>query len=102
MNTESVFSEDTALALYATPRPALHSRVVVPSRRLDDKIRELCALALDSQNGSKEGILEELRHAIREKTQRLRRLAANKLVDRSPDLPERRAHGSVSERRKHL
>ncbi len=98
MNTASGSLERTALAVFAPPPRALHSNAVVPSRRLDDKIRELCARAVQCPNEDNGQTLEALRDAIREKTQRLRRLAANKLVQKHPDVPERRSHGSGSER----
>ncbi len=98
MDTARKSRGDTASAVFALPPSQLHSSGVVPSRRLDDKIRELCARAVQSPNGGSEKILEELRHAIREKTQRLRWLAADKLVAKYPAHHERRSHGSVSER----
>jgi hypothetical protein len=69
----------------------------VPSRRLDDQIRELCARAVSDPHEDTEAILKELQDAIREKIMRLRRIAANKLVEKSPDLRERRSNRAVGE-----
>jgi hypothetical protein len=45
-------------------------------RRLEDRIRELCAMAVTAE----EPELAELQSALREHTKRLRRLAAAKLT----------------------
>ena len=49
-------------------------------RRLEDRIRELCAKALTAQEPELDVILYALRSALREHAERLRRLAAAKLV----------------------
>ena len=49
-------------------------------RRLEDRIRELCAKALTAQESELHAILSALRSALREHAERLRRLAASKLV----------------------
>jgi len=49
-------------------------------RRLEDRIRELCAKALTAQESELHAILHALRSALREHNGRLRRLAAAKLV----------------------
>ncbi len=55
-------------------------------RRLDDRIRELCAKAVASQDSAElPRVLAELRVAMREHTERLRHSAVN-----PPLLPERR------------
>jgi hypothetical protein len=55
-------------------------------RRLDDHIRELCTKAVKTSDTAELlEVLEELRDAIHEHTQRLRKLAVN------PVPPERRA-----------
>jgi hypothetical protein len=50
------------------------------SRRLDDRIRYLCAQVTEASNGELEAILQELMGAIHEKMERLRCLAANQLL----------------------
>jgi hypothetical protein len=65
------------------------------SRRLDDRIRELCGkVAATSKtaasNNEVNGLLQELLCAVHEKIERLRILAAKHLVSREP-CPERRA-----------
>jgi hypothetical protein len=49
-------------------------------RRLEDRIRELCALAVSAEEPELEIVLAELQAALREHTERLRRLAAAKLT----------------------
>jgi hypothetical protein len=49
-------------------------------RRLDDRIRHLCAQVPKVSNGELEGILQELLEAIHEKIERLRCIAANQLL----------------------
>jgi hypothetical protein len=50
------------------------------SRRLDDRIRYLCTQVTGASNGELEAILQELLSAIHEKMERLRGLAANRLL----------------------
>jgi hypothetical protein len=50
------------------------------SRRLDDRIRHLCAQVSEASNGELEAILQELLAAIHEKIERLRCIAANQLL----------------------
>jgi hypothetical protein len=60
-------------------------------RRLDDKIRQLCASAVDTKNHQKvKPILSELRSAIHQYTQRLRTRAAVVITGGSDVPPERR------------
>jgi len=55
-------------------------------RRLEDRIRELCAKAVATKDfGEFHKALEQLRAAMHEHTQRLRKSAVN-----APDRPERR------------
>lgn len=64
----------------------------MPSRRLDDRIRELCLKALTAEDCEMEAVFSELKSALREHTERLRKLLAIKLVNRSKDQPlERRS-----------
>jgi len=48
----------------------------VRSPRLEDRIRELCAKAVDAETEDLQPALEELKAALREYTKRLRQLAA--------------------------
>jgi hypothetical protein len=52
------------------------------TRRLDDRIRFLCAQVKEASSGELETILQELLGAIHEKIERLRSLAAHQLVAR--------------------
>jgi RNA processing factor Prp31 len=65
------------------------------SRRLDDRIRDLCAQVAaasktDLSSGELDGILQDLLCAVHEKIERLRSLAAKHLISREP-IAERRA-----------
>jgi len=64
---------------------------VVPSRRLDDRIRELYIRATADSQENQDEVLKELQCAIREKTKRLRKLAASRLIANGPELRERRS-----------
>jgi hypothetical protein len=59
-------------------------------RRLEDRIRELCAMAVRSEQPELEIILSELQAALREHTERLRRLAAAKLTTLDENLQQER------------
>jgi predicted component of type VI protein secretion system len=50
------------------------------ARRLEDRIRELCAHAVTAQESELESIFSALQHALREHNDRLRKLAAEKLA----------------------
>jgi|SRR5580700_3924989 hypothetical protein len=52
----------------------------VPFRRLDDRIRELCARVITTPATELEPTISALKAALREHTERLRTLAAAKLV----------------------
>jgi hypothetical protein len=54
----------------------------VPSYRLDDRIRELCAQATAADDTSFTEVLSELQSALREHTARLRGVAMRELVAR--------------------
>lgn len=63
----------------------------VPARRVEDRIRELCAEAVAAKSSHKaQLILAELRLAIRQYTQRLRNRAAAVFIGCSDLPPERR------------
>jgi hypothetical protein len=53
----------------------------VPSRRLDDRITELCRQIADTHGPDADPLLEELQAAIREKIKMLRRMATMQLID---------------------
>jgi hypothetical protein len=59
----------------------------VPSRRLDDRIRELCHRVVASGEDELEPLIAELKSALGEHNLRLRKLAAAKLAN---SLPSRR------------
>jgi hypothetical protein len=52
----------------------------VPSRRLEEQIRELCALATAAKTTNFIEVLAELRSALHEHAEQLRRLARQQLV----------------------
>jgi hypothetical protein len=53
----------------------------VPSRRLDDRIRELCSKVVSADENDLEPLIEDLKSALREHNSRLRKLAAAKLAN---------------------
>ena len=59
-------------------------------RRLEDRIRELCASAVTAEEPELETILSELQSALREHTARLRKLAAAKLTTLDENVQEER------------
>ena len=59
-------------------------------RRLEDRIRELCALAVAAEDPELEMVLAELQAALRQHTERLRRMAAAKLTMLDEDVQEER------------
>ena len=60
------------------------------TRRLDDRIRHLCAQVTEASTEEVEAILQELLGAMHEKIERLRSFAASQLLGRKP-AKERRA-----------
>lgn len=71
----------------------------MPTRRLDDRIRQICAELADAGRDSKTGdeevelLVVELRTAIQKKVQSLRTIAARKLLPgKDADLKDRRMH----------
>lgn len=61
----------------------------MPERRLEDRIRVLCATAASAPDSEVEAVLKELRMALAEHAGRLRKVAAQKLVG-DGDLQEKR------------
>ncbi|HTW32605.1 MAG TPA: hypothetical protein VMD76_13070 [Candidatus Sulfotelmatobacter sp.] len=61
-------------------------------RRLEDRIRELCARAIIARGHELEVTLEELKVALREHTERLRKAAIGKFLRAGADPSERRMH----------
>lgn len=59
-------------------------------RRLDDRIKALCAKALTAQESELEAIIVALRSALREHNLRLRRLVAAELAGPVNQQPEER------------
>jgi hypothetical protein len=59
----------------------------VPSRRLEDRIRELCAKAVaEDEPADFSEIMQKLRESLREHANRLRELAARKLRPKGRDV----------------
>jgi hypothetical protein len=65
-------------------------RFALMLRRLEDRIRELCARTLVVSGSELEQIFLELKSALHEHTERLRITAAVKLVRRENDGPHER------------
>ena len=64
----------------------------MPSRRLEDRIRELCRSALTANNSELEKIFSALNSALREHAERLRKLMILKLATKARvQTPERRS-----------
>jgi hypothetical protein len=56
----------------------------MPSRRLEDRIRELCSKCVNAKDTAElEPAVEKLKTALRQHTSRLRELAARKLVQKA-------------------
>ena len=53
----------------------------MPSRRLDDRINELCCRISDTSDEAVEPLLKELQNAIREKIKMLRRMTTLQLIN---------------------
>lgn len=53
---------------------------MMPGRRLEDRIRELCAKAATSSDAETVQVLQELRRALHEHARHLRAMAAEKLT----------------------
>jgi hypothetical protein len=61
-------------------------------RRLEDRIRSLCCKALTARDHESDAIFRDLRSALHQHTERLRQLAALKLVSAKEGIrPERRS-----------
>jgi hypothetical protein len=56
----------------------------VPSRRLEDRIRELCAKAVSSDEAEFTTVMSELRSAMREHIEKIRTLAVRQLAGERP------------------
>ena len=66
-----------------------------PERRIDDRIRELCAKLKATSNSDLEPILQELLELVHQKMERLRRRAARLLLKGEHLEPERRSSVGV-------
>jgi hypothetical protein len=70
-------------------------RVRLVRRRLEDRIRELCAQAITASNRDLEAVLEDLKSALHERAERLRQAEVLNLAKGSNG-------GSPPERRHYL
>ncbi len=59
-------------------------------RRLDDRIRDLCAKAIHARGPDLELVFAELKSALHEHTERLRNAATLRLLKKSEDFPPER------------
>lgn len=65
----------------------------MPSRRLEDRIRDLCREALTSSGSNFDSVLEDLRASLHEHSERLRQIMALRLATKThAQVPDRRAH----------
>ncbi|PYX70086.1 MAG: hypothetical protein DMG78_19950 [Acidobacteria bacterium] len=62
----------------------------VPSRRIDDRIRDLCAKVARSDGNDYEPTLSELKAALREHTDGLRKMAVESLAKKAVPFKDRR------------
>ena len=62
----------------------------VPSRRIDDHIRDLCAKVAHSDGNDYEPTLSELKAALREHADRLRKMAVQSLAKKAAPFKDRR------------
>lgn len=68
-------------------------RHIIHTRRLEDRIRMMCRKALAAENPEVDTVISELKSALREHIQRLRNLAAKKLVGNwTSQPPDRRSN----------
>jgi len=66
----------------------------MPSRRVEDRIRDLCAQAVSAPDSELEPILKELRATLRAHSERLRKLAVMQLVEKKGRKERRRPKAS--------
>jgi hypothetical protein len=59
--------------------PSLYKPFRVPSRRLDDRIKELCTLAVSADDADFAAVLSDLRSAPREHSARMREVAMRQI-----------------------
>lgn len=62
-----------------------------PQRRIDDRLRKLCAKAIIAPDGDRETILQEVLELVHQKSERLKRRAARLLLKGSHLEPERKS-----------
>lgn len=71
-----------------TDAPKVVTAYSVPSRRLEDHIRQLCSKVSNADDKNDESAISELKAGLHEHTQRLTKLAAENLLDK--ERPNRR------------
>lgn len=57
----------------------------MPSRRLEDRVRQLCAKAITARGPELERTLEELQAALHEHIGKMRKMTAEKLLGKKED-----------------
>jgi hypothetical protein len=88
MSTQNaVWQESISLRYTTNIAPAF---ILLPDRRLEDKIRHLCALAIVAKDDDAWLILSELRLLLRQHVEHLRMVAAGKLAGVREFLERRR------------
>jgi hypothetical protein len=75
----------TVDSVWTSLRGSPDSDSEVHSRRLDDRIRQLCRKALMADDSELDPVFSELKAALREHTQRLRKLITVKLMRKTDD-----------------
>jgi hypothetical protein len=56
----------------------------VPSSRLEDRIRELCARAVESDDADLSSVMSDLRSALQQHVEKIRTLAVRQLARERP------------------
>jgi len=72
--------------------------MIVPQRRIEDRMRELCANAVSAGDGDLEPVLQELARLLRGTIDHMRKSATSLLVEGKP-LPEPRRRTNDNEAR---
>jgi hypothetical protein len=82
--------------LYRTLGSAVAVLPAMPvARRLEDRIRDLCTKAVAAGSGELNPVLSELKAALHEHTQRLRRMAAASTLRSPREFPPERRSGAT-------
>jgi hypothetical protein len=89
-NREHPVGRDTQTTGWTQFFDTLHSLVEVPSRRLEDRIRELCHEAVTAKDPELHDVISELQTCLHDHAERLRQMMILKLANRRDDHPPER------------